>query len=177
MVDYYNWQLHGEQLTNCEYHLDNYGAVCFDIPDTAKQLIGKDLEMTVEIFSNGKQLTYKPMDNYNPEFNLTEDQESVLRLVIERHSGQKLPELKKSHYETEPMQKVKNKGDKLDMNAINQVIKIKDNAQIKALQKHIKTIDLSARGSKEDRATHCKSVLAAMDTTRGRANAAILQGK
>jgi len=133
--------------------------------------------MTVDTFPGGKQVTYKQMENSQFKSNLTGDQESILQLVIERHSGQSLPELKKSHYATEPMENVKNKGEKLDMNTIKRTVKTKDNNRIKKLQKHIKTVDLSESGSKEDRADHSQAIITSMSTARNRANAAILKGK
>ena len=175
MTDYYHWQLYGEQLTDCEYRLQHYGAVCFDIPDTAAEIDGSDLEVKTILYPSAYQIIYEHVEKPVSQINLPPEQREILDVVIARHSGQSLPELKKAHYETEPMQNVKQIGERLNMNFTKRVARTKNNAQFKALQDHISKMKLTTSGSPEDRVAHYKTIMAAMDPARKRANTACLR--
>ncbi len=176
MSDYYHWQAYGEQLTSCEYRLQRYGAVCFAISDTANEIAGKDLKQTIILYPNAYQIMYERMPESNLQFDLTPEQREILDAVIERHSGQSLPVLKKVHYDTEPMQKAKQRGEKLDMTTIKRIPRVKDNSRIRALQNHISKLDRRTAGSPEERAEHYLAVMSSMALARKRANTVVLQG-
>lgn len=174
LTDYYYWQLYGEQLTDCKYQLQHYGAVCFDIPDTASKMDGSALKIKTILYPSAYQIMYERTEK-PPQTNLTTKQREILDVVIARHSGQSLPILKKAHYETEPMQNVKQKGERLNMNSIKRTAITKNSVQIKALQNRISKMKLSTSGSPEKRFAHYKSIMAAMAPTRKRANTAYLR--
>ena len=175
MTDYYHWQVYGEQLTNCEYNLGHYGAVCFNIPDTAAKMDGSDLKIKTILYPSAYQRMYERIEKPVSQINLSPEQIAILDVVIERHSGQSLPELKRAHYETEPMQNVRQKGERLNMKSIKQITRIKDNTQIRVLQDHIINMKLTTSGSPEDRISHYKTIMAAMAPARKRANTACLR--
>lgn len=174
LTDYYYWQLYGEQLTDCKYQLQHYGAVCFDIPDTASKMDGSALKIKTILYPSAYQIMYERTEKPT-QTNLTTEQREILDVVIARHSGQSLPILKKAHYETEPMQNVKQKGERLSMNSIKRTALTKNSVQIKALQNRISKMKLSTSGSPEKRFAHYKSIMAAMAPTRKRANTAYLR--
>lgn len=174
LTDYYYWQLYGEQLTDCKYQLQHYGAVCFDIPDTASKMDGSALKIKTILYPSAYQIMYERTEKPT-QTNLTTEQREILDVVIARHSGQSLPILKKAHYETEPMQNVKQKGERLNMNSIKRTAITKNSVQIKALQSHISKMKLTTSGSPEKRFAHYKSIMAAMAPTRKRANTAYLR--
>lgn len=174
LTDYYYWQLYGEQLTDCKYQLQHYGAVCFDIPDTASKMDGSTLKIKTILYPSAYQIMYERTEKPT-QTNLTTEQREILDVVIARHSGQSLPILKKAHYETEPMQNVKQKGERLNMNSIKRTAITKNSVQIKALQNRISKMKLSTSGSPEKRFAHYKSIMAAMAPTRKRANTAYLR--
>lgn len=175
MVDYYHWQLYGEQLTDCEYRLQHYGAVCFDIPDTAAEMDGIDLKVKTILYPSAYQIMYERIEKPVSPVNLSPEQRGILDVVIARHSSQSLPALKKAHYETEPMQNVKQRGERLNMNTIKRVTRTKNNTQIRALQDHIMDMKLTTTGSPEDRTAHYKTIMAAMSPARKRANTVYLR--
>lgn len=175
MADYYHWQVYGKQLTNCEYELQRYGAVCFDIPDTATKMDGSDLKVKTILYPSAYQIMYEHIEKPVSPIKLSPEQREILDVVITRHSGQSLPALKKAHYETEPMQNVKQQGERLNMNTIKQVARIKNNIQIRALQDHIMDMKLTTTGSPEDRTAHYKTIMAAMSPARKRANTVYLR--
>lgn len=175
LADYYHWELYGEQLTDCKYELQHYGAVCFGIPDTAAEMDGSDLKIKTILYPSAYQIMYEHVEKPVSQITLSSGQREILDVVIARHSGQSLPELKKAHYETEPMQNVKQIGERLNMNFIKRVVRTKDNAQFKALQDHISKMKLMTSGSPEDRVTHYQTIMATMDPARKRANTACLR--
>jgi len=175
MADYYHWQVYGKQLTNCEYELQSYGAVCFDIPDTAEKMDGSDLKVKTILYPSAYQIMYEQMEKPASQINMSHEQRDILDAVIARHSGQSLPELKKAHYETEPMQNVKQKGERLNMNSIKRIVRTKNSTPIKALQDHIMNMKLTTTGSPENRTAHYKTIMSAMAPARKRANTACLQ--
>jgi len=175
LADYYHWQVYGEQLTNCGFELQRYGAVCFDIPDTAAKMDGTGLKVKTILYPSAYQIMYERIDKPVSKINLSPEQREILDVVIARHSGQSLPVLKKAHYETEPMQNVKQRGERLKMNSIKRVARTGNNAQIRALQDHIMNMKLTTAGSPEDRIAHYKTIMAAMSPARKRANTACLR--
>ena len=174
LSDYYYWQLHGEQMTDCKYELGNYGVVCYDIPNTAESRDKRELKLTMFLFGSGYQLSYQQGPQPATQFELTDDCLQVLNKIIADHSGQSLPALKYSHYQTEPMQAVKTKGEKLDMSKIQVKTKLKDYPRMKKLQKHILGMDFIIKGSPEERAEHRKEIMTALSIARKRANTARL---
>lgn len=177
MADYYHWQAYGCQLTDCEYCLGRYGAICFDIPDTAWEMNGKELKITTILYPSAYQIMYERIPEVGLPANLTSEQKEILDTVIERHSWQSLPILKKAHYETEPMKNAKNIGDNLDMSTIKQIPRTKNNSRIKALQHHIAEMNLETAGSPEERSQHYVNLMTGLAQARKRANTARLLGE
>lgn len=176
MADYYHWRLYGEQLTECEYRLQHYGAVCFDIPDTAREMDGEELTIKQIIYGNGFGWIYEPGPKAGSPFRLSARQKDILDLVVTRHSVQTLPMLKKAHYETEPMQKVE-KGGRLDMTTIKRIPAIGNREGLKALQDRISKMDLKVSGSPEKRAELCEDVMSSLELARKRATTAAISGE
>ncbi len=170
LADYYYWQLYGDQMTDCQYKLGNYGVVCYDIPNTAESMDKRELKLTMFLFGSGYQLSYQQGPEPATQFELTDDCLRVLDKVIADHSGQNLPALKHSHYQTEPMQAVKIKGEKLDMSRIQVKTKFKDRPRVKELQNHILGMDFIIKGSPEERAEHRQQIMRALSLARRRAN-------
>ena len=175
LADYYYWQLHGEQMTDCKYELGNYGVFCSDIPNTAESMDKRELKLAMLLFGSGYQLNYLPGSEPTTQFKLTDDCLQILNKVIADHSGQSLPALKHSHYQTEPMRAVKIKGGKLDMSKIQAKPRIKEHPHMKELQKHILGMDLIIKGSSEERAKHRQEIMTALSIARKRANTARLR--
>ena len=175
LADYYYWQLHGEQMTDCKYELGNYGVVCYDIPDTAESMDKQELKLTMFLFGSGYQLSYQQGPEPATQFELTDDCLQVLNKVIADHSGQSLPALKRCHYQTEPMKAVKIKGGKLDMSKIQVKTKLKDYPRMKKLHEHILEMDFVIKGSPEERAEHRQEIMTALSIARKRANTARLR--
>jgi len=113
---------------------------------------------------------YEPVEVIQ-DVNLTPKQLEILDFVINKHSGQTLPQLKKSHYETEPMQSARIKGERLNMNGIKRRVKTKENNRIKSLQSRIKKMKLCETKSPIETAEHYKSINASLEKVRNRANA------
>ncbi len=177
LADYYHWQLYGSQLTDCEYKLWRYGVFCPDISDTAERISEKGmLKISRILYPSAYQVMYEPIREATQDINLATEQIEVLESVINKHSGQTLPELKRSHYETEPMQNVSNRGERLNMNCINRKVKIKENSRIKSLQSHIKGMKLSVAKSPKETAEHYKGINASLENVRKRANTAQIRG-
>ena len=174
MADYYYWQLYGEQMTDCEYEPGNYGVFCHKIPNTAESMDKKELKLTMFLFGSGYQLNYQPGPEPATQPELTDECLQVLRKVIVKHSGQRLPALKRSHYDTEPMQAVRVKGENLDMSKIQVRPKTKDHPRMKELQQHISGVDFTVKGSPEERAEHRQEIMRALSVARKRANTARL---
>ena len=175
MADYYHLQMYGEQLTNCEYKLQRYGAVCFDISDTATKMDGSELKVKTILYPSAYQIMYENIEKPFSPTTLSTEQKEILDIVISRHSNQSLPALKKAHYETEPMKNVKQQGERLNMKTIKRVAQTKNNTQIRALQSHIMNLKLTTAGSAEERAVHYKTIVAATAPARKRANTACLR--
>lgn len=175
LADYYYWQLHGEQMTDCKYELGNYGVVCYDIPNTAQSMDKQELKLTMFLFGSGYQLSYQQGPEPATQFELTDACLQALNKVIANHSGQNLPALKHSHYQTEPMQAAKIKGEKLDMSSTEVKTKFKDYPRVKKLQKHILGMDLVIKGPPEERAEHRQQIMTALSIARKRANTARLR--
>ncbi|MCK4402664.1 MAG: DUF4065 domain-containing protein [Dehalococcoidia bacterium] len=175
LADYYYWQLHGEQMTDCKYELGNYGVFCSDIPNTAESMDKRELKLTMFLFGSGYQLNYLQGPEPAAQFELTDDCLQALNKVIAKHSGQSLPALKRSHHQTEPLQAVKVKGGKLDMSKIQVKPRIKEHPHMKELQKHILGMDLIIKGSPEERAEQRQQIMTALSIARKRANTARLR--
>ncbi len=176
MADYYYWQLHGEQMTDCEYKLGRYGAVCYKIPETAQLMDGKELRLTLFLFGSGYQLNYQIGPEPIANFNISNDCKEVLDFVIARHSEQNLLALKRSHYSTEPMQTARIRGEKLRMSTIERKLRTKDHPRLKALQKLVNEIDFETKGSAEERAEHRAEIMEALSPARKRASTLRLEG-
>ena len=176
MADYYHTKAYGVQLTDCEYQLRRYGAVCFAIPDTAREIPPEELKKTVILYPNGYGIIYEPGSECKRQFGLTSEQRQILDLVIAKHSGQSLPELKKAHYETEPMQKVRKNGEKLDMTVTKRSQKIGENARIKGLQSRISKMNIRTSGAPEECAEHYKTMMSTLALARKRANTVRIGG-
>lgn len=171
LADYYYWQLYGSQITNCEYKLWYYGVYCVDIPNTVKKMSEEGImNMKWILYPSAYSVIYEPLET-TQDVNLTPEQLEILDFVVNKHSGQTLPQLKRSHYETEPMQSVRIKGERLNMNGIKRRVKTKENNRIKSLQSRIKRMKLGETKSPIETAEHYKSINASLEKVRKRANA------
>lgn len=176
MADYYYWQFHGEQMTDCQYKLDRYGVVCYKIPETAQLMAGKELKLTLFLFGGGYQESYEKGPEPIAKFNISDDCKEILDFVVAIHSGQRLPALKRAHYETEPMQAVSMRGQKVDLSITPRKLRTKDHPRLKALQKLVNEIDFETKGSAEERAEHRAEIMEALSLARKRASTLRLEG-
>ena len=179
LADYQHYRLYGEQLTDSVWEVDQFGPVDYTISDTAwvLHMLEKLHIIPGRTGYGDAKIEYVPHPGSIPSIELGERASMILSRLLRtfgRWSTRRLANMCKL---TEPFRVEPSIRQRLDMGLIEKAKELKDYPELQKLATRFSSIDLSERGSPEDRAAHIVQIYDELDGLRKRATTVVLEEK